>query len=464
MAAAMLAQPVRWQGVVLSWALLAYAPSIRAADIAGWLEVQWGDPQPNAPPGASSAVQRITLVDGRGTRWPLAAADVSGAVGDSAALSGRFVRASVRYGIEQSLGLNDRPLHVDAIAAHVGHGTSVSGATPWASLLCRYADNPREPLSVAQVAARFDDVPGSLRHYWERMSARHVSLAGSVAVGWFTLPRPRAAYLVTGSIDLTSLMRDCTAAATGTVDFQQFDGINVLVNDDLDGRFWGGSYCGVLDGASRCWRATWTVAQPWFGLAGLAHEMGHGYGLPHANNSDGDASPYDSPWDVMSDPWGYTLTHPSFGLLPRALSGWSRDLLGWIAPERRRVIDRDGVHTGLVIDTVKQSVIVVTSPSWPARAIIIEARRRDALYGARLPGNGVVIHTIDRLRGEPAWSADSHLPPADYADTDGSWFDVGERWRSPDGVVDVSVDAETQTGYRVTVSRGDQRLHLDGFD
>src|SRR3546814_13659193 len=80
---------------------------------------------------------------------------------------------------------------------------------------------------------------------------------------------------------------------------------------------------------------TWNPPWAFTNLAPLAHEMGHGYGLPHSDNSDGDDDTYDNPWDVMSDAWSNAMYHVNFGALPKHLNMAQRDRLGWVDAARQ---------------------------------------------------------------------------------------------------------------------------------
>src|SRR3546814_9934492 len=111
--------------------------------------------------------------------------------------------------------------------------------------------------------------------------------------------------------DLDKLFTDCAAAADPTVDFTGVQGVNMMFNGDLDGYAWGGGACAVLDGTRRCPRTTWNPPWAFTNLAPLAHEMGHGYGLPPPAHSDGDDDPYANPWDVMSAAWSRSEHHTS---------------------------------------------------------------------------------------------------------------------------------------------------------
>ena len=56
----------------------------------------------------------------------------------------------------------------------------------------------------------------------------------------------------------------------------------------------------------------------------IGHEMGHGFGLPHANNSDGDGSPYDSPWDVMSSTSRYAVSDPVYSIRGKHVNAYAK--------------------------------------------------------------------------------------------------------------------------------------------
>ena len=94
-----------------------------------------------------------------------------------------------------------------------------------------------------------------------------------------------------------------------------------------------------MRGARLCKRVTWNPPWSFRNLAPLAHEMGHGYGLPHSDNSDGDDDTYDNPWDLMSDAWRNAVSDATHGLLPKQLNMAQRDRLGWVAQDSKRGLD-----------------------------------------------------------------------------------------------------------------------------
>ena len=303
----------------------------------------------------------------------------------------------------------------------------------------------------------------------ERLGRLNGSLRARLAT------QPRSYYVPAGgSADLTKLFADCTGVANASVDFSPFVGINLMFNGDLDGYAWGGNRYATLDGKSGSWRVTWEPPWGYQHEAPLAHEMGHGFGLPHANNSDHDSDPYDNPWDVMSDAWDDATSDATFGAQPKHINIFHRDRLGWVDAARKLTISAAGTLANLQLDAAELiasanlQMIVVTLPGAPAtHYYTIEARRAGVagdLYDHDLAGSAVIVHEIDTTRQEPAWSVDAQLPPANVADDAGSMFKTGETWTAPNSAFSVSVTAASANGFVVSVSRAaDDQIFRNGF-
>ena len=109
--------------------------------------------------------------------------------------------------------------------------------------------------------------------------------------------------------------------------------------------------------------------------------MGHGFGLSHANNSDGDGDAYDKPWDVMSDDWHNATSDPSYGTLPKHINTWSRDHLGWMDAARKLTVSSDGQYNAIVLDrtsltgssAIQMIVIVLPAPEPATRSPPVRA-------------------------------------------------------------------------------------------
>ena len=441
---------------------LSSAREVRASEVEGRLELRWGDSAPQAKQRISRFT--ATLVTDTGQQLPLDPAQVRKATDDLYALANKRVSASLTAGAGADLYRLERLLPI----ASVGEVSTnaVLGNTVWATIACKFADLSVEQKPVSFFQSQYANTPGLLDHYWREVSYDRVNLAGSAAYGWFTLPHPRSYYvtLVNGEedADLSALFEDCTAAADASVNFATnggLQGINMMFNSDLDGYAWGGGRCAVLDGVNKCWSTTWNPPWAFNNLAPLAHEMGHGYGLPHANNSDGDNDPYDNPWDVMSDAWSNATSAANYGTLPKHINVYHRDRMGWIDSARKVDLAPAQSAVGIVLDRASlrgsgnTQMIVVRVPGSTTRYYTIEARRRVGSYDANLAGDAVIIHQVETTRSTPAWSMDASVPPASRANNEGSMFKPGETWTAPAGAFTVLIRAQTADGFVVSVCR-----------
>ena len=345
---------------------------------------------------------------------------------------------------------------------------AVLGETRWITIACRFSDIAAEQKPVTFFRDQYGEAIGELGHYWREVSYDKINLQGSDAVGWYALPNPRSHYVTTDpetedeTANFNALFNDCTAAADPDVDFTQVLGINLMFNGDLDGFAWGGGRCVTLDGRYNCWSTTWNPPWSFNNVAPLAHEMGHGYGLPHSDNSDGDDDTYDNPWDVMSDSWSNATWDSIYGSLPKHLNIVQRDRLGWVDAARKRTIRWGGAPARVTLDyasradarNVQMVVLQTLPPPDPYRGVwyTLEARQPTGLYEGRLAGDAVIIHRIDGGDYRPvAKSQDADWPPADHAGNEGSMFKVGESWVSPDGLYSIYVESSTATGFVVVV-------------
>lgn len=192
----------------------------------------------------------------------------------------------------------------------------------------------------------------------------------------------------------------------------------------------------------------------------MAHEMGHAYGLPHANNSDNDSSTYDNPWDVMSDVSRNATTSTTYGMLPKHLDMYSRDRLGWVDAARKRTITwsrtaaRFELEAASVVGSTKTRMVVLPVPGSTTRWYVIEARALTGAYEANLAGKAVIVHSVETTRAQPSWSMDATSPPATVSNNEGSMFKAGEIWSSPEASgkkFRMQVIGSTATGFTIEV-------------
>ncbi|WP_369265195.1 choice-of-anchor D domain-containing protein [Streptomyces sp. R35] len=236
-----------------------------------------------------------------------------------------------------------------------------TGSTPWAVLMCKFSDVADQPQALAFFAdflTTAGDGKGGMADYWRDMSGGAVTLDGSAVFGWFTLGLSlETAKGWTWPGARIDLMRACVAAADGAVDLSAFQGVIAVLNAQIDSGSSGRRELQVGSG----WRE--------FGLVNLdpgawnnafaAHEMGHGYGLPHSFSDEPTVMEYGDGWDIMSAmTFGGkfpTFIHPVFGRSGPALCGVYRDRLGWIPSSERLDLSSFGPGATLTISALDKA-------------------------------------------------------------------------------------------------------------
>ena len=466
----------------LGLVLAGFLPGTKAEIVQGQLELRWGDPVPVH--GKSQAPSKFvaTLVGDDGTRRALDPAQAKRAASDLYALANR--RVAVEFSQAKRGGATvmaivpaDR-LQLPGLSKALLMPKAVTGNTRWVTVACKFSDIAEEQKPVSFFSGQYGTDAGQLGHYWKEVSYNKINLTGSSAYGWFTLPQPRSFYVtkVDGKdkANLDQLFKDCATAADPTVDFNSVQGINMMFNGDLDGFAWGGGACGLLEGVNKCISNTWNPPWSFGNLAPLAHEMGHGYGLPHSDNSDGDDDTYDNPWDVMSDAWNNAVSNATYGTLPKHINIVQRDRLGWVDAPRKlelgwgTAIDEVKLDYASLAGSGNPQMIVLYTRDRDSRGIFvytIEARKPMGAYEAQLAGNAVIIHAIatstdilGNIELGTAYSVDASVPPADTSNNEGSMFKVGETWVSPDGSRMVKVLSATANGFIIRIGN----WHLTG--
>lgn len=462
----------------LAWALMTGAVPAQAQIVEGQLQLRWGDPRGGVGQAKRPGKFLVTLVTDEGKRQVLDPAQARIAAGDLYALANRRVaiefaadpRSAARRKVEAIVPADNLGQHYDpAVPLKTGPvAKAIAGPTRWVTVACKFSDIDTEQKTVEFFRGQYGTLAGQLGHYWPEVSYGKVVLTGSNAHGWFTLPQPRSYYITgegDGKADLDKLFEDCAAAADPEVNFNAVQGINMMFNGDLDGFAWGGGACGPLEGVvNRCIRNTWNPPWAFNNLAPLAHEMGHGYGLPHSDNSDGDDDPYDNPWDVMSDGWRNAVANATYGSLPKHINIYQRDRLGWVDAARKLTVTAGGPRVTVNLDTashagsVNTQMVVFTIPQESGVLYTLEARKRTGSYEANLAGDAVIIHRV--VNDGMAHSVDATVPPANVSNNEGSMFKVGETWVSPYSAYWVTVESETATGF--VVSLGPQPRFMGG--
>jgi M6 family metalloprotease-like protein len=436
----------------------------------GVITVVWGDARPGGP---VLAEERFFLHEASGAETELLIApDLVRAAGGARHLNGRAVEVRLNPS-EMSYAKRNR----DTVAVvrsirilPVRPGTKatkvVTGPQPWVSILCRFSDVSSEPRSLSYFQGMYSSSYPGLDHYWRELSYDNANVSGSSAVAWVNLPHPVSHYANSSGGDLGALLADCTAAADPYVFFPDFVGINMMFNNDFGPYAWGGRRYISLDGQLKIYRVTWEPPWGYGNVAVIAHEMGHGFGLPHSNNADGDSSPYDNPWDVMSDSWNWSLHDSTYGTVGKGTIAHHLDILGWIASARKLDIDSAGIYTATVDNlelesTTNLRLVTVQIPD-STKYYTVEVRDR-AGYDGSLPDFAVVIHEVWPGRKEEAWLVDP-VNPANGAD-EGAMWRVGECFEDAANEIEICVQSVTTEGFTVQVFYGDTaNIFTDGFE
>jgi hypothetical protein len=462
------------------WAapLAALEPASEFETVEGHFEVVWGDPLAGS---GAPALKLFSLATDDGERIPLAvSADLAAANEGFLDWMGRRVRVHLETApvdrADAAVPGTRRARALTLLEGREAGRGGVVGSQPWVSILCKFSDIAAEPNDVNFFQGMYDNTFGALDDYWRKQSYGIIDIVGSVAVDWVDLPQPQSFYVPNPGngfdANLDQLFDDCTDAADPFVDFSNggsggFAGINQMFNDVLDCCAWGGGKFATLDGVSKGWRVTWNP--PWAqNPAVIAHEMGHGFGLPHANNFDGDTDPYDSPWDVMSSAFGNAVSQAPYGRQGKHHTAYHKDRLGWIAPNELQVVNEGEAVTVTIDHMALQSTANLRAVEIPIPGTndwyTVEVRDRVG-YDGQLPGNAVIITYVDTNRQEPAWAVDIDNPPANFGSNEGTMFRVGETFEDVTVGISVHVVSQTAEGFVIDIaSQLPDDLFTDGFE
>jgi M6 family metalloprotease-like protein len=294
--------------------------------------------------------------------------------------------------------------------------TQVHGSTRWAVLLCKFSDDNTEPHAQQFYRDFFSETgagQGGLYDYWKTVSYGNIDLSGSSVFGWYTLPYTAAelnnlggpqpggrAQKIQACVD--TAMND-PAFPAWTI-FSSYYGIAVMWNNP--GQTWGGQqtiamhgwgFNGSLYGWG--WRTMGAVAlnaDAWQ-LAPAAHEVGHGYGLPHSFAEPN--AEYGDRWDIMSWARVFWYNTSPWGASGPSLSAAYRSQLGWIPANRTYTYPGGAVSQSLRLTPVNQpngtDYMMAQVPIDATTMWIVEQRQKSG-YDRGIPRTVVqvrILHT-----------------------------------------------------------------------
>ncbi len=405
--------------MLLPGARQAWAQS-ETTQLEGWLTLIWGD----APDG-SHAPTEYTLTDKNGQNFRLDVSDEF--AGAAQALDRRQVKVEVETAEFSALGSGGK-LRVKRLAAAQESalqsneiGAEITGTQKWLTIMCKFKNITTEPKNYAYFSNMYGDTYPGLNHYWKEVSYNKINITGSTVAGtgWYVLPQNRSYYVYNGYFDFDRATNDCLNKADASVNFNNFVGINLMFNAELNGYAWGGSQYMTRDGATRIWYMTWEPPWGYENLTVMSHEMGHGFGLPHSSGMYGQT--YDNAWDVMSNAWYNCSYHATYGCLGQHTISYHKDMLGWID---NKYTVAAGYPQSITIDHL---ALAATSNYQMAKIPIngstqfytVEVRQQSG-YDSKLPAKAVVIHLVNTETYNPAKVVD--------VDKDGDTSDEGAQW------------------------------------
>ncbi|MGQ4437088.1 M6 family metalloprotease domain-containing protein [Streptomyces sp. SAS_260] len=291
---------------------------------------------------------------------------------------------------------------------------------------------------------------------------------------WLRMPKPFRSYGIERGAPFDpgyrQLVQDIVAAADPTVDFRQYDLLNVLVTPNagpsaldtvLSVTFAGNTEAPVADGVpvsnasfvySRQDDGSGSYSQT--GYRVLPHENGHVFGLPDLYTQEGGGAV--GHWDIMSEDWGAN----------NDFLGWHKWKLGWLDPSQ--------VNCARTPGTTQYTLTPLERPGGDGTRLIFVPLDRRTGYALELrtrEGNdeavcrpGVLIYKVeadvDTGMG-PVKVYDAHRDsggctrgPNVQAELSDAPFGVGETFKDPGRGIRIAVTgADTAGAYRVAVSR-----------
>lgn len=355
-------------------------------------------------------------------------------------------------------------------------GGVITGTQPWVILRCRFPDQPL-PTESGTAPGSFDyfdaliNNPNGLNAYVNATSYGKANLNGSAVVEqWFALPQNRDGYSLASDparLDVIEAGGDCIDAADAVVDFSPFTGIGIVFNDSECCQ--GGFRFLSVDGEDRLWGVTYMSSDASHHV--WAHELGHGFGLPH---TAGNGREYNDPWSIMGVSACFTDTDPVLGCIGQhPIAEQKIDILGWLTDERLLTVPSASNRTVMLErlaqpDSVNPQLIRVPIQGSDTRFYTIETRKRIG-FDANLPDDSVVIHLVDQDK-PPNLQADLVGVPASdsyYFPSDATIWQPGREFVDSANDIRIRVLTSTSSGFVINIQNGSlplRSLALSGPD
>ncbi|HYG79341.1 MAG TPA: right-handed parallel beta-helix repeat-containing protein [Pyrinomonadaceae bacterium] len=282
----------------------------------------------------------------------------------------------------------------DATAAQAPseHPSAAASTSPWTAgpkkvLLMRvdFSDKPGEPVetgsnAVLTLARAQALINTDCNNFFKNNSYNNTSLQGTVTP---VLRLPQTAAWYGASNNAGQLLTDARAAAKAKgYNTDNFD-LDIVAFTRISNFSWAGlAYLG--------WKGTWLNG--YFGLREAGHELGHNYGLNHANlwktsngtvNGTGSSTEYGDPFDTMGASGDSTGT--------KHFNAWFKNLLGWLPDADVQTVTGNGTYQIRAYDSIVSTGRRALKIQKDTSTFYWVEFRQAMLNDAFVP-NGAVVH------------------------------------------------------------------------
>jgi hypothetical protein len=271
---------------------------------------------------------------------------------------------------------------------------------PWAIVLCKFSDKPAETQTPQYYRELFTgNGTGGLCDYWRTVTCGAFDLTGSRVFGWFTMNHPSSdVHTLTFPGQRSQLVQwGIDAAQANGVNLGPFRSVLVVHNYGVDHGYAGNGFVLVHQDPALCE----------FGF--IAHEMGHGHGLPHSFAANPDFE-YGDGWDVMS----FATTTFQFpiwfngtqGAATVGLNARNLEALGAVPAGRSWSAPGPDFSAGVTLDALNQPLLgsrgqlvvrippSATSPSRPSGSTFLVEFHRKAGWDQAIPEDSVSVREV----------------------------------------------------------------------
>lgn len=320
-------------------------------------------------------------------------------------------------------------------------------------ILANFLDNTSQPFTPAYASSV---VFGPVNSYYQEASFGKASLSGDV-FGWYTLP-------INQTCTYSTIQSQAIAAADPYVNFKNYS--RIVIGFPISGSCgWAGMgsvgkwNVSTADGSVRASLA-WIVGS-YFSLGVIGHEMGHNFGVWHANalecstESIGDSCStvdYGDPYNIMGN-----ISNGHFDT-------YHKEYFNWFDPGNVRLVTTDTVVSIEPIENSSAGVLGVKIPrdkdgsGNPLNYLYLEYRKQTG-YDSSLLGNvynGALIHWAPVYAG----TGDTHLVDTTPNSASGSLdrrdgaLEVGRKFTDSDANIEVTTLSRTTSDITLDIKTG----------